>query len=396
MAAPFTWTVDSGVNSLPPGLSLDQSTGALTGTPTTAGVYNFTVKVTDGPGNYGKQAVTLKVNLGITPTSLPDGVTGTAYSNALTAVGAAGSVAWSVTSGMLPTGITLGGDGTLSGTPTTPGTFNFTVQAQDGAGNTGTQALMIRVFGCATTPPGLVSWYAFNGNALDIRGGKPGTVVGSGSQFIAAEVGQGFQPGVTVSNNVQTTTGLVVVPDSPTLALSQFTIDAWIQVNSIDNVQTMQIVWKGDSTASDVSTPYALMVQGSVTPTFSHPNTMIGTSGPGKLIVFITDGTSEQDVFSNATLSTGAFHQVAVTADGTTVNLYIDGQLDTSTKQLVQTFASTNPLQVGGIQGNSDNPNSAGFDGIIDELQIYNRAMSATEISGIASAAAAGQCSTMW
>ena len=46
--SPFTWSVSAG--TLPPGLTLGASTGLLSGTPTTAGTYSFTVKVTDQPG----------------------------------------------------------------------------------------------------------------------------------------------------------------------------------------------------------------------------------------------------------------------------------------------------------------------------------------------------------
>src|SRR6266404_623186 len=207
---------------------------------------------------------------------------------------------------------------------------------------------MLSTFGAENPAPWRalpLNGYQLNGNALDVRGGKPGTVVGSGGQFVTAEVGQGFKSGGAGS--------LVVVPDSPTLALSRFSIGSWIRVDNIDDVQTMQIVWKGDSTAADVTTPYSLSVQGTAAPTFS--GTVVGTPGPGKLVVFITNGTAEQDIFSNTTLSTGVFHHVAVTADGTTVHLYIDGVEDpvTPTPQLNPTFTSTNPLQIGGIQGNS-------------------------------------------
>jgi uncharacterized repeat protein (TIGR01451 family) len=57
-AAPFTWTVDSG--SLPPGLSLS-SGGAITGTPTAAGTFNFTMKVVDSTGLTATQAQTITI-----------------------------------------------------------------------------------------------------------------------------------------------------------------------------------------------------------------------------------------------------------------------------------------------------------------------------------------------
>jgi len=56
---PYTWSVTSG--SLPAGITLDPSTGALSGTPTTAGTSSFTVKVTDANGQSATEATTLTV-----------------------------------------------------------------------------------------------------------------------------------------------------------------------------------------------------------------------------------------------------------------------------------------------------------------------------------------------
>src|SRR6266446_3734809 len=158
----------------------------------------------------------------------------------------------------------------------------------------------------------------------------------------------------------------------------------------------MQIVWKGNQTAGNLTTPYSLSVLGSVNSNFSGGATVVGTQGPGKVLVILTDGTHELDLIStNALPLDGKFHHVAVTADGTTVHLYIDGQLDANsaseTSLSLLPFTPTNPLQIGGIQGNS-----AAFDGVIDELQIYSRALSGAEISAIASAGSAGQCSSLW
>ena len=63
-ATPFTWTVDSG--TLPPGLSLS-SGGAITGTPTAAGTYNFTMKVVDSTGLTATQAQTITIAPGCAP-----------------------------------------------------------------------------------------------------------------------------------------------------------------------------------------------------------------------------------------------------------------------------------------------------------------------------------------
>lgn len=87
----------------------------------------------------------------ITTTSLPNGVVNTEYSETLAVTGGTGSITWSVTVGALPDGLSLNAStGEISGTPTVAGTFSFTVQAEDAATATDTQALSITI---ASTPP---------------------------------------------------------------------------------------------------------------------------------------------------------------------------------------------------------------------------------------------------
>ncbi|MHC4713423.1 MAG: putative Ig domain-containing protein [Planctomycetota bacterium] len=149
---PYTWAVISG--SLPGGLSLNSSTGEISGTPTTAETANFTVEVTDSdsPPDSDQKALSITVNpipdLQITTTSLPDGYEGVSYSQTLAATGGVTPYDWSVISGSLPVGLSLNSStGEISGTPTTTGTSNFTVQVIDSqtAPDSDTQALSITV-----------------------------------------------------------------------------------------------------------------------------------------------------------------------------------------------------------------------------------------------------------
>ena len=141
---PITWSLESG--SLPNGLTLS-AVGEISGIPTAAGVSNFTVKATNSAGSDTKPlSITVTTSVivpTITTTILPDGKTGTEYSAQLEATGTA-PIAWSLVSGNLPTGLTLYSGGTISGIPTIIGTFNFTVQATNSAGND-TKTLSIRI-----------------------------------------------------------------------------------------------------------------------------------------------------------------------------------------------------------------------------------------------------------
>jgi hypothetical protein len=129
--APYTFTE---TGTLPIGLSLS-SAGVLSGTPTTAGSYSFTVKVTDSTGATASKSYTVLINMPIafTTGSLAGGSVGIAYSQSIAAEGGTGSLQFSV-SGTLPSGITLSNSGLLVGTPTTPGSYSFTVTATDGVG----------------------------------------------------------------------------------------------------------------------------------------------------------------------------------------------------------------------------------------------------------------------
>src|SRR5262249_46116228 len=86
----------------------------------------------------------------ITPTTLPAGTMGTAYSQTLTASGTAGPYTFSISGGALPSGMGLTADGVLSGTPTTFGTFNFIAKATDPSGCMGTQNYALSIGNCPT------------------------------------------------------------------------------------------------------------------------------------------------------------------------------------------------------------------------------------------------------
>jgi subtilisin family serine protease len=145
---PYTWSVASG--SLPPGLALASGTPSATisGTPTAAGTYAFTLEVADGTQTATQgYSITVGAALAITTPSLAGGTANAAYSQAVTASGGQTPYTWSVASGSLPPGLALASgtpSATISGTPTAAGTYAFTLEVADGT-QTATQAFSIVV-----------------------------------------------------------------------------------------------------------------------------------------------------------------------------------------------------------------------------------------------------------
>ncbi|RRJ39734.1 autotransporter domain-containing protein [Xanthomonas vasicola pv. musacearum] len=149
--APYSYALTAG--ALPAGITLNSSSGALSGTTTSVGGFSFTVTATDstsGTPSQGTRGYTLNIaapTIAVTPSAVPTATRGTAYSQTLRASGGMAAYSYAITSGALPAGITLASNGTLSGTATVEGTFNFTVQATDANSFTGAQACSLTVAG---------------------------------------------------------------------------------------------------------------------------------------------------------------------------------------------------------------------------------------------------------
>lgn len=142
-SAPYTFAISAG--ALPAGLSLNTSSGVISGTPTAGGTFSFTVTATDsngsGPYSGSTGSINFTVNtptISFSPSTLAGATVGSAYNQSINASGGTAPYRFfSVVSGNLPPGMALSTSGALSGTPTQGGTFTFAVQATDSSTGTG-------------------------------------------------------------------------------------------------------------------------------------------------------------------------------------------------------------------------------------------------------------------
>lgn len=150
-----TWAVTAG--ALPAGLTLAPNTLAdalLDGTPTEVGYFPFTVTATAQNGCQGTKSYALNINgsaLVVITTNLPGVCRGSTYNETLALSGGTGPYTWAITTGVLPTGLTLHSDtGVIDGTvdaSVTAETYSFTVEVTDSIAETATRPISIVVWG---------------------------------------------------------------------------------------------------------------------------------------------------------------------------------------------------------------------------------------------------------
>ncbi len=148
-ATPYVWALASG--SLPPGMNLNTN-GYIYGTPTVAVNAVFVVRATSKSGLSSTKSLILTViSIIASPGQMPAGTVGAAYSQTLTASGGTAPYFWTVTSGGLPPGWNLSGEGVLTGTPGDETTIRFTAQATDQNGLSTTKTFTLTVKPAAPT-----------------------------------------------------------------------------------------------------------------------------------------------------------------------------------------------------------------------------------------------------
>ena len=212
--------------------------------------------------------------------------------------------------------------------------------------------------GCAQVPDGLVSWWPGEGDSSDLVGGNPGTLAGA-TTFASGEVGQafkfgGFQDAVTVGNPAN-------------LQLQSFTIEAWI------------------ARAATIKATLDPLAPNGVLFGYGLHGSALGLFDDGRLILTKV-GVSFVD--SGALRVTDLnFHHVAVTKSGSTVMFYVDG-----VAQMAPDYDPGFEFTTNAAIAASGDKLSVSFLGVIDELSIYDRAITGAELQTIVDAGSFGKC----
>lgn len=305
-------------------------------------------------GSGGVQAV-------ITQSALNDGRVGVPFSQGLSIISpGTGAYAYSlITDGPgLPPGLVLSMDGTLSGTPTSAGTFVFDVYATNpGGSHPAQQRLTLHIDGDPVpAPANSVNSWLFENNALDTVGTAHGTWSGTPG-YVTGWVGKA----ATFSG-----ANFIELPQNvfPTGARS---FETWFRTNGPGVVLGQQ----------GVNTGYVPAIYVDIN---------------GKLRVsFFWNGTLAP-LTSAASVNNGQWHHVAATHDGSNQRVYLDGALISATANTQVPYDTGYRYFLGyGPTGGWPNANNGYFTGEIDESAIYSRALSGAEVSGLFAAGAAGK-----
>ncbi len=288
------------------------------------------------------------------------------------------SYQWLFNGAALSDGSQFGGSATaslsiISVQGTNAGNYSVVVTNVAGSVTSAVAVLSVSVPGSCDPPPsGLVGWWPGDGSATNYLGTNNGTLQGGASAGAVGMVAQCF--------SLDGTNGYVSVPDSAILRPTNLTIEAWVNFSSLDTPGT-----------ASVGEQYIVFKQNTRSGNFEGYFLGKARGANGDYFVFNVSSSAgvSVEVDSAPTIQTGVWYHVAGMRDASNLYLYLNGQLVSQTPVGFPQNYGTLPLYFGS-SGQSFWDRK--FAGLLDEVSIYNRALSAAEILAIYNAGSAGKC----
>ena len=225
---------------------------------------------------------------------------------------------------------------------------------------------------CLPAPAGLVGWWPGDGNVNDIAGTNNGALRGGATADAQAVVGNGF--------SLDGTNKYIQIPDSPVLKPAELTVECWVKWNNLSTPGTsiypgqQYIVFKQNSSTWDFE-GYVL----SKDRTWNDIILWEVTSASGQLV----------RIDSTSPVTTNVWYHLAGVRGSNYIQIYFNGQLEAQTNVDFPQDYGNWPLYFG-TSGQSYYDRK--LNGVIDEVALYNRALSADEIASLYTAGAAGKC----
>ncbi|MGD0157849.1 MAG: putative Ig domain-containing protein [Terracidiphilus sp.] len=351
-----TYSLASGV--LPADLSLNTSTGAITGTPKAAdvGTATFTVSVVDAFGDAAtsvSMSITVAAAPAITFGSAPTATAtfNVAYASAVTATGGAGSLTYTLASGVLPPDLTLSAAGAIAGTPKAAdiGTFTFAVKAADAFGDSATSGNLSIVvsYPAVTITPG--------------TGSLPLAVVGqSYSQTLTAAGGSGAGftwtvTGLPASGISYSASGATLTINGPATTAGTVNFSASV-TDGANNTNTGGALAYSIQVYSPVTIPATIpaTLPAVATVNVAYTGTVVATGGSGNYswtVTGLSDGLTSSTSSGTLTISGTPTSATTVTANvsvkDTTTNVTAGPYAYAITVYATVTLPTTNPSTLG-------------------------------------------------
>jgi uncharacterized repeat protein (TIGR01451 family) len=300
------------------------------------------------------------------PVVFPEVAIGRSFTQLITAAMGTPPYSFTLASGSLPSGLSLSSGGFITGTPDAAGTNTFTVRVTDVAHQTGQRAFTNVVRACTAPPSGLVGWWSAEDNTDDFVSTNHGTLEYQAGYDIG-KVGRAFlldgnndairlygssHSGLDITNN-------------------QLSIDLWLNIAATNPPATLyQCIfdkyWDGSANG------YGLDLNRD-----KLEFTVATTDRPGFAI-------------TNLSIPFQRWVHVAATYDGAMARVYFDGVEQAAVALTGNILHNNHDACI----GNDNWPGSTAYalNGLVDEVEVFNRALSASEVANIYNAGAVGQC----